>query len=301
MKKIIFYPIISVCGLIIALVVVALGMRSPPKPPVAYPPPLKPYKHCIAGIGVVEAASKEIEISSPYDEIVSKIFVRVGDNVKKGDPLFEINHQILKDEFYEANKKEQGALIQFKEKEINRSFYDQIMDKRAVSKQVLNQVQYEYEKAKNYVEEIRSNRNIIASKIDRSTIKAPANGQILQINISQGEFTGNQSSTKPPILFGKIRPLNIRIEIDEIDAWRFQKGASATAYVRGNSSINIPLKYRYTEPFIVPKTSLSGDKNERVDTRVLEAVYELQIDDLPIYPGQIMDVYVKGLPLDEVL
>ena len=71
------------------------------------------------------------------------------------------------------------------------------------------------------------------------------------------------------------------------------------AYVRGNSSIKAPLKFLYIEPFIIPKTALTGDNQERVDTRVLQIVYELHREDLPIYPGQLMDIYIEGLPANE--
>ena len=141
---------------------------------------------------------------------------------------------------------------------------------------------------------------VTASRIKRSTIQAPIDGQVLQVNIHVGETADiNPFDNKPHILFGQTDPLHIRVEIDEEDAWRIEKGSPAVAFVRGNSSINVPLKFLYIEPFIIPKTALSGDNQERVDTRVLQIIYEMHREDLPIYPGQLMDIYIKGLPANE--
>ncbi len=45
-----------------------------------------------------------------------------------------------------------------------------------------------------------------------------------------------------------------------------------------------------------PKKNLNGDTSERVDTRVLEVIYKLEMDkdSLPLYIGQQMDVFISG-------
>jgi hypothetical protein len=45
---------------------------------------------------------------------------------------------------------------------------------------------------------------------------------------------------------------------------------------------------------VVPKKSLTGDSNERVDTRVLQALYRFDRKELPIYVGQQMDVFIEA-------
>ena len=54
-----------------------------------------------------------------------------------------------------------------------------------------------------------------------------------------------------------------------------------------------PLKFVRVEPYAVPKKSLTGDNTERVDTRVLEVIYSLDVKDRSIYVGQQMDVFVN--------
>ena len=68
----------------------------------------------------------------------------------------------------------------------------------------------------------------------------------------------------------------------------------ATASVRGNPDLKTPLTFVRFEPFVVPKKSLTGDSTERVDTRVLQVIYRLEDESLPLFVGQQMDVFIDG-------
>ena len=47
---------------------------------------------------------------------------------------------------------------------------------------------------------------------------------------------------------------------------------------------------------MVPKRSLTGDSTERVDTRVLQVIYRVERDDLPLFVGQQLDVFIDAPP-----
>jgi hypothetical protein len=47
---------------------------------------------------------------------------------------------------------------------------------------------------------------------------------------------------------------------------------------------------------VVPKRSLSGDSTERVDTRVLQVIYEVLDQSVPLFVGQQMDVFIEAAP-----
>lgn len=93
---------------------------------------------------------------------------------------------------------------------------------------------------------------------------------------------------------GTVAPLQMRIDIDEEDCWRFIKGSPATAFVRGNANIHFPLKFERIEPYVIPKLSFTGEVTERLDTRVLQVLYRFEKDDLPIYPGMLLDVFIEA-------
>ncbi len=100
----------------------------------------------------------------------------------------------------------------------------------------------------------------------------------------------------PLILLGSAADdLNVRVDVDENDAWRISPSAPASASLRGNPLMKVPLKFVRFEPFVVPKRSLTGDSTERVDTRVLQILYRFKRSDLnaSIYVGQQMDVSIE--------
>jgi HlyD family secretion protein len=132
-----------------------------------------------------------------------------------------------------------------------------------------------------------------AVEIDRLTIRAPVGGNILQVNIRPGEYAQGGVLAQPLILLGDLERLHVRVDIDENDAWRFHPGSSAFAFVRGNPQLKAALTFEYVEPYVVPKRSLTGDSTERVDTRVMQVLFSFNRADLPIYPGQLMDVYIE--------
>ena len=109
--------------------------------------------------------------------------------------------------------------------------------------------------------------------LDRLVVRALVTGRVLQVNVRPGEFVGTPPN-QPLIVLGNTDKLHVRVDIDEYDIPRFQTGLPATAVPRGNLQEKYPLEFVRVEPFVVPKKSLTGDTTERVDTRVLQVIYE---------------------------
>ncbi|NWF53652.1 MAG: efflux RND transporter periplasmic adaptor subunit [Syntrophaceae bacterium] len=144
----------------------------------------------------------------------------------------------------------------------------------------------------------RAESEVRAAKveIERLTVTAPLAGEVLQINIRPGEFAQSGVLAQPLILLGDLDKLHVRVDIDENDAWRFHPQSSAEAYVRGNPKLKTRLTFEYVEPYVVPKRSLTGESSERVDTRVMQVIYSFKRANLPVYPGQLMDVFIEDRP-----
>ena len=124
-------------------------------------------------------------------------------------------------------------------------------------------------------------------------MRSPIEGEVLQVNIRAGEFAQAGALSTPLMIIGNLEQLHVRVDIDENDAWRFDKKSKAVAYLRGNRDFKVELELAYLEPFVIPKKSLTGDSTERVDTRVLQALYSFDRKQLPIYIGQQMDVFIE--------
>ncbi|MCC6737644.1 MAG: HlyD family efflux transporter periplasmic adaptor subunit [Planctomycetia bacterium] len=133
--------------------------------------------------------------------------------------------------------------------------------------------------------------------IERLTVRAPVDAQVLQVNVRPGEYA---LTGAPLVVLGATDVLHVRVDVDENDAWRFKPGAAAVGFVRGNSDLTTKLEFVRVEPFVVPKRSLTGASQERVDTRVMQVLYRFPRSALPVYVGQQMDVVVEAEPAGTV-
>ncbi len=100
------------------------------------------------------------------------------------------------------------------------------------------------------------------------------------------------------IVLGDSKRLHVRVDIDENDLPYFSTAAPAVATLKGRPQVQFALKFVYVEPYVIPKQSLTGYNSERVDTRVLQVIYELPDERMvDVYIGQQMDVYAHRPPL----
>ncbi|MEL6741889.1 MAG: HlyD family efflux transporter periplasmic adaptor subunit, partial [Planctomycetota bacterium] len=124
---------------------------------------------------------------------------------------------------------------------------------------------------------------------------SPVAGRVLQVNIRAGEFAPASVPIEGLVVIGRGGPVHLRVEIDEVDIARFSPGSRAWASPRGDAGQRIGLQLAYVEPLVVPKANLSGRTSERVDTRVLQAVYEIDAGTAAASSiGQQFDVYIEA-------
>jgi len=130
--------------------------------------------------------------------------------------------------------------------------------------------------------------------LDKTVVKAPISGAILKVNVRLGEYAQAGVLPDPLMTMGSVDPLHVRVDIDETETWRVRPGHSAIARLRGNPDISAPLTFVRFEPYVLPKRSLSGDTTERVDTRVLQVLYEFAPSEFPAFVGQQVDVFIAA-------
>jgi HlyD family secretion protein len=303
-----FVPLLAVFALTLGVFSV---VRSQPKmertnPPVQ--PPASNFAHTVAAVGLVETSTENIAIGAHLPGVVEKVFVTVGDSVRAGAPLFKIDDRHLRAQLAQAQAAEQTAIAgvavasaSLDDLKQQLKFAESVLDPRAISaeevtrrrsaadtaKAKLGQAQAEVQSAKAQI-------TMVNTELQRSIVTAPVAGEVLQVKIRPGEFAIAGAAANPMILLGRAKPLYLRVDVDEHEAWRVRPDAGASAAVRGNAELKTPLKFVRFEPFVLPKKSLTGDSTERVDTRVLQVIYRVQRDDLRLFVGQQMDVFIDA-------
>jgi HlyD family secretion protein len=140
---------------------------------------------------------------------------------------------------------------------------------------------------------LQAQRHELVVTMDRLSVVAPSDGRVLQVNIRPGEFVSSTPQISP-ILFGDTDYLQVRVDIDEVNASRVEPGSNAIAHLKGDVSKKIELEFVRIDPYITPKRSLTGDNTERVDVRVLQVIYRFRPPQFNLYVGQQVDVFIDA-------
>ena len=308
-------------------------------------PPATDYKHTVGAVGLVEASSENISISTAVSGLVVRVYVKAGDHVSAGQYLFSLDDRDLQAELItrraaldaarerlakleasprpeeippaEARVREAEAALA--DAAVQQKLIESVSDRRAIREEDLQRrreatklAQAKVDEARNalallkagaWAPDVKIAKAEVASAetqvkktqtdIERLTMRAPVAGEVLQVNVRAGEYAQVGALSKPLIVMGDTSRLNVRVDVDENEGWKVRSDAPAEAAERGNSTKKVPLEFVRFEPYVVPKKSLTGDSTERVDTRVLQVIYQFKDAKVPFRVGQQMDVFIS--------
>jgi multidrug resistance efflux pump len=336
---------LAVAGLALAVYTVSTARHQPPKVTLEAAPSVNPFQNGIAATGVVESGSRDVQIAAPEGAQCTRVFVEVGDKVKPGDPLFELDPRPLQADLVRAKAARDAAEAALKriqaqprQEEIPpleaqvRALENEVADwseqwerMTEAQKQVaandyeVRRRLFTLDSAKARLAEARARLALLKAGpwgpdldvaksqlaqadatvhatellLERRTVRASIAGTVLKRNVDPGEFAPADAKA-PSIVLGDLTTLHIRARVDEEDLPRLQAGSKATARIRGQKSITVPLTMIRIEPLVQPKIDLSGSTTERVDTRVLEVLFAVEPGSTaPLYPGQLVDVFIE--------
>jgi multidrug resistance efflux pump len=314
-------------------------------------PPNKPARSTlhegrIAGLGIIEPRSEQVAVASPAQGVVDEVFVKPGDEVKEGQPLFALERaerQAELDARQAALQLEESRLARLEsqprpedlpplearvrsaevEAQRTQGTFERVKAAResgAASVEDLEQRRHamlaaqaaldqaraelarmrsgawkaDLEVARREVDAARAAMSKARTDVERLVVRAPMNGRVLKVDVRAGEFATAGRLDSPMVTLGDEGPLHVKVQIDEDDAARVRPGAAAEAFTRGRDPVRLSLKFVRIEPSVRPKTTLRGVVTERVDTRVLMVVYEIEQAQGDVYVGQQVDVFVDG-------
>ena len=181
-------PLLAVIGIGCAVYMIYLGVKPAPVAPVIFRLAQSPYKNYVAGVGIIESVYKNIPIGIPFTDVVAQVFVRVGDRVKKGSPLFKLDTRTYEAQLVQASRVLQYAQIDYENKKTQFSFYQRLTDQSAVSEQAYANAMYALQLAQQEVETAKATVDVIKTNIERSYALAPLDGQVLQLNVRVGKL-----------------------------------------------------------------------------------------------------------------
>jgi len=137
--------------------------------------------------------------------------------------------------------------------------------------------------------------------LQKYSVKASVDGVVLAVNATVGGFVSSQGDYDTytelfdpvMILSAPQEFMQVRCYVDEIlvsklpTTWHMQAQMQITGI-----DIKVPLEFVRVQPYVSPKIELSNQKQEQVDLRVLPVIFRFEKKDAPVYPGQMVDVFI---------
>ena len=303
-RQVTFY--LALAGFTGVFLLVRQMQQKPPAPPPAVEPARSPYAAHVAATGILEAARENVKIAAPKAALIQKVAVEVGSQVKSGDPLLQLDDREVRARLSTLRAQLEALRAGLKaDRVLQADAADQLARATQLAKD--NVISVDERKRREFAVQswdarlAKSEADLAAmeaqgqqvqTELDILTVRAPRDGTILQVNVRAGEFAGT-TPQEPLLILGEVGKFQVRAEVDEQNAPLVQAGRPAVAYLKGDTQRPLPLRFVRIEPFVIPKRSLTGDSAERVDTRVLQIIFELDRPAVPVYVGQQVDVFIE--------
>jgi len=289
-NKIIFT--IAIIGILAGLVAAYIfGTVRKAQPPV-FKPVSNPFESAIYANGMVESdlpSGENINIFPQVSGPITQVLVQEGQSVLAGTPLFAIE-----DSMQRANTELAVANLKLARDQYDKDRASYDVDPKSVSKDVLDT-------AEDTVNQATAALKAANALLQYYSVKAPVDGVVLAVNAAVGGYVSSQGNYDTytelfdplVVMSGPQDYMDVRCYVDEIlvsrlpSHWHIQAQMQITG-----TDIKVPLEFVRIQPYVSPKIELSNQKQEQVDLRVLPVIFRFQKQDAPVYPGQMVDVFI---------
>lgn len=284
--------ILAIIGILAGLIGAYLfGIQRKAQPPV-FTPVSNPYSSGIYANGMVESYQPSGENINIFPEVsgpITKVLAQEGEQVSAGTLLFTIDDSIQK-----ATVELARANLKVDQDQYAKDLASWNLDPKSISQDVLDT-------AKDTVAQGTAALKAARALLEKYYVKAPISGIVLTVNAALGSYVSSQGNYDtytelfdPLVVMGGPQEyLEVRCYVDEILVSRLPTAYHVKAQMSiTGTNIKIPLEFVRVEPYISPKIELSNEKQEQVDLRVLPVIFRFEKKDAPVYPGQMVDVYI---------
>jgi len=247
----------------------------------------------IVGIGKVIPENDIIQLSSPVNGIVRKIYKTENDTVGIGTVILELDHQLEDAKLVQLNNELKTQAAQIKVDEANVTDYDakinnakpelqhlqnlllkgaetqQTVDDATTSLKSLNanltRLEASVNVSKSKLQETKAAVNTARIERDQKIITSPVNGRMLELTVLIGGSVAIQQS------FAQINPEGKTIAICEIDEMNAEKiFVGQKGWIRNvgsTDSLSTGIVY-FTSSFLNKKSLFTDQSGEKEDRRV---------------------------------
>lgn len=236
----------------------------------------------IEAVGEVFAISK-VDIGAQVSGQINKLYVKLGDKVKKGDKIADIDairqiNEVKKQEaqlkIYKSNLASKDIALEIAKKKFEREKI--LFSKNATSQESLESAENSYEIAKANVIELEAsitqtniNLNTAKTNLNYTKILSPIDGTIVAVAIEEGQTLNSAQNTPIIATVANLDKMEIKMQIAEGDITKIKVGQS----IKFNILSDINTKFEAVLNKIDPANTAMSDSLTKSSSSSLGAVY----------------------------
>lgn len=182
----------------------------------------------VIATGIIKpSVGSEVRVGCRVSGIVNKLHVNVGDHVKKGQLLAELDHTELEARYNQATAslKNAQAKLQYAKVDVERK--RELSKESLISQNELDEAERAYDVAKSELEQSEANLDYAHIQLEYTKIKAPISGVVASVSTQEGETVAASFTAPTFVTIIDLNRLEVWAYVDETDIGRINESQQA--------------------------------------------------------------------------
>jgi HlyD family secretion protein len=183
----------------------------------------------VVATGTIEPI-REVEVRPRIPGIITKIHVEAGDKVEEGQPLVEIERELLASQVREAEAALREARVELRFAKIDVGRSDELERSGATSAQKRDTAQARFERAQALAARASAALDTLSTQLSYATVTSPLAGRVLDVHVEEGSAVSPVTAVTGGTLLLSLaatETLRLRGLVDENEVARVALGQPA--------------------------------------------------------------------------
>ncbi|MDZ7722189.1 MAG: efflux RND transporter periplasmic adaptor subunit [candidate division KSB1 bacterium] len=169
----------------------------------------------------------EVRVGSRVSGLVKNIYANVGDVVKKGQIIAELEPSELQAKYNQAHANWQNAGANFEYAQLDLRRQKSLFEQNYISQNQLDVAEKSFAVNKAQLEQARANLEFAQVQLDYSKITAPIAGIVASVSTQEGETVAASFAAPTFVTIIDLNRLEVQAFVDETDIGRIQEEQTA--------------------------------------------------------------------------
>jgi macrolide-specific efflux system membrane fusion protein len=169
----------------------------------------------------------EVRVGSRVSGLVKNIYANVGDIVKKGQIIAELEPSELQAKYNQAYAAWQNAIANFEYAKLDLERQKSLIKQNYISQNQVDLAEKSFEVNEAQVEQAKANLEFAKVQLDYTKITAPIAGIVASVSTQEGETVAASFAAPTFVTIIDLERLEVWAYVDETDIGRIQVGQSA--------------------------------------------------------------------------